>query len=262
MRPTLATRELELSLARQLVELRRARGWAQIELGRRVGISRSAVARVESGASPVRLTTYVALFEALGARPSFVVQPPFVEGPRRQADRMHALCSAYVRRRRESNGWLTAQEVGIGSDRSVGWIDVLSCHPGTRMIHVDEIKTRLDDIGRAQRSLDWYEREAWAAARRQGWRPRQVVGNLLVLATDENEALLEANRELFRQWLPIRASLLAVRIASCPSDWPAHERGLALIDPRNRRSAWLRPTRLDGRRTRNPYLDYRDAASR
>ncbi len=49
--------------------------------------------------------------------------------------------------------------------------------PRTRTLAVIEIKTQLDDLGQIERTLAWYEREAWAAARRLGWRPpRPLAG--------------------------------------------------------------------------------------
>src|SRR5688572_13846271 len=142
-------------------------------------MSQSSIARIESGvATRLPLAAYLAAFEALGARPRFELDTPFVDRPRRQADRVHALCSGYVRRRLEGDGWLVAQEVLIGSDRYVGWIDILAFDPPTSTVHVQEIKTTLPDLGHAQRSLGWYEREAWTAARHLGWRPDQVVSSM------------------------------------------------------------------------------------
>lgn len=263
MRIDLSTRQAELALARAIAMLRLDLRMTQRELAERAGMSQSAIARIESGVvTRLPLAAYLAVFEALGVRPRFELDAPFVDRPRRQADRVHALCSGYVRRRLESHGWLVAQEVLIGSERYVGWIDILAFHPPTSTAHIQEIKTRLPDIGQAQRSLGWYEREAWRAANGLGWRPRQVTSAMLVLASQENEATIRANRELLAQWLPLRAAALIERIRNCPPSWSRDERGLALIDPRDRRTTWLRPTSLEGRRTACPYADYRDAAGR
>jgi hypothetical protein len=154
-------------------------------------------------------------------------------------------------------GWETAGEVEIGGDRSRGWIDLLAFHPQHRLLLVIEVKTEIRDFGSIERTLGWYERESWAAARRLGWRPRTVLGCLLVMATEANEVRLGDNRAGLTNGFPIRATELE-RILANGSQPPRRARALAMIDPRSRRDRWLRPSRLDGRRTAAPYVDYAD----
>jgi hypothetical protein len=156
---------------------------------------------------------------------------------------------------------MVATEVEIGSDRSRGWIDVLAYHPETGVVLVIEVKTEIHDLGQIERTLGWYEREAWAAARRRTWRPTQVVGCLVLLMSDSNEKRLAENRLAFRDGFPIRARALN-SIMDQPSTPLVKGRGLAMIDPASRRSAWLRPTHLDGRRSPTRYRDYADFAGR
>ena len=47
-------------------------------------------------------------------------------------------------------------------------MDLLAWHPATGLLLVIEVKTELHDLGANERQLNWYEREAWAAARRLG----------------------------------------------------------------------------------------------
>jgi len=121
-----------------------------------------------------------------------------------------------------------------------------------------EVKTEIDDVGRIQRTLSWYEREAWVAARRLGWRTHNVRSSLLVLCSTENDARVRSNREILQQTFPARARELGRWLAE-PRD-PVPARGLAMIDPRSLRAEWLRPTVSDGRRSAAPYADYRAAA--
>jgi transcriptional regulator with XRE-family HTH domain len=45
------------TIGKQLKELRRSRGWRQIEVAERVGLSRSAVSNIESGSRALTLST-------------------------------------------------------------------------------------------------------------------------------------------------------------------------------------------------------------
>ena len=196
------------------------------------------------------------LLAAMGARLLVDVSPPFIANSR-QRDAVHARCSSHVARRLERAGWQVTTEVEIGGDRSRGWIDILAWHPVSGTLFVIEIKTELRDLGAIERSLGWYEREAWTAARRLGWRPTRVVGCLLLLATEAVELRITDNRPELARSFPTRARELANVVAGQFDGRPL-KRGLALIDPRSRRAAWLRPSRVDGRRTPAPYADYAD----
>jgi hypothetical protein len=127
---------------------------------------------------------------------------------------------------------------------------------------VIEVKTEIHDLGRIQRTLAWYERRALAVARDRGWVVRRSHGALLLLATDAVDARLRENRHLADEAFPGRAAGL-VALARDPSAAAAlMPRSLAMIDPLSRRRDWLRPTRLDGRRTRAPHEDYAAVARR
>lgn len=245
------------TIARAVFELRTSLGWTQAELGQRAGVSQPLVSAVESGRlGDLTFSTAVRLLDAMGARLTIAVDPPYLGARRFQLDAAHARCIGHVARRLEAVGWKVAREVEVGGDRSRGWIDVLAFHPATGLVLVIEVKTELHDLGQIERTLGWYEREAWAAARRQAWRPRRVVGTLLLLATEANDERIASNRDTLSTGFPIRAAALT----TCLSTGVAPDRGrsLALIDPRSKRRQWLRPARVDGRRSRSPYVDYAD----
>lgn len=181
-----------------------------------------------------------------------------VDGGRRR-DTAHALCSAYVQRRLEAAGWTVAREVRIESGRYIGWIDLLAFDEATGTLIVIEIKTRIDDVGAIERSMDWHIREAIGAAQRIGWHPERVTGWLLALASDEVDDQLRSNRSIYASSFPARASELSTALRD-PAGAPT--RGLALIDPHSRRRDWLIRTRADGRRSDAPYRDYADFMAR
>lgn len=235
-----------------------------------VGVSQSAISLIERGRLPgVSLRVLGGICEVLGIGAAWQLRPPWVAGARtpdhaapvrregRQQDAAHARCSAYVRRRLERLGWDVAQEVETVLGRTHGWIDILAFHAATGTLLIGELKTELHDVGELQRTVAWYEREAWAVARRFGWSPRRAVTCLFILATQENDARIAGIRELFAQAFPLRSRVLG-RWLEDPSGGLPRRRALVLIDPRSRKGAWVRGARVDGRRTPAPYVDYHD----
>ena len=204
------------------------------------------------------LATLAVLVETMGGRLRIEVDTPFLGDRRGQLDPAHARMSGYVARRLEGRGWKVASEVEVGVDRSRGWVDLLAFNPRTRLLLVIEFKTEIHDLGQIDRVIGWYEREAWAAARRFGWRPVAVTGCLLLLMTQGNDAAVRFNRESLRRLFPARAGALNEILESEAPIPPRGARALAMVDPRSKRRTWLRPTADDGRRAPAPYVDYAD----
>jgi transcriptional regulator with XRE-family HTH domain len=240
---------------------RLAAHWTQTELGRRLETTQSAVSRLETGAgSCLDIGLASAAFRLLGIRASVDSATIGLLGRREQRDFVHARCSSYSAARLRADQWEVCLEVEIGSGRYRGWIDLLAFRSIDGALFCGEIKTEIDDIGRIQRTLAWYGREAWGAALRLGWRPKSMTTGLLVLMSTENDARIQANRESLREAFPARAGDLAPWLATAGAIRPRN--ALAMIDPRSRRTDWLRPATSDGRRSAAPYRDYRDAAGR
>lgn len=256
-------RVLLVAMGRSIRAARRLLGITQRELSRRTGISQPHISAIERGrVSELTFTTAEILLRALGVVVTVRFDLPIVAGGLRQRDAVHARCVGYVRRRLERDGWEVRTEVEIAGGRSRGWIDVLAYHPVEHVLLIIEVKTEVADVGAIDRQLGWYEREAWAAARDFGWRPRAVTGALLVLATEENDSRIRANREVLAGGYELRAARLA-EFVHAPMTLPRRgARGLAMIDPSSRRRDWLRPTVSDGRRSPPPYRDYADAAAK
>ena len=258
---SIAAGELRQTAVRAVVAARMALGWSQRRLARVAGLSQSFVSRFERGEpTAVTVDSVARLFDALGIRAELRTELPVVNGDRRQADAVHAWACGYVGRRLSRLGWDVRHEVEIGTGRFRGWIDVLGYRPGDRSLLINECKTDIVDVGAIQRATSWYEREAWAAARRFGWRPVRSVVALLLLDSAEVEARLRTNRQLFESSFPDRAAQMAPWVERPGAHPPAH--CLALIDPGSRGRRWLRPSRLDGRRAPSRYAGYADAAGR
>jgi len=251
-----ADRHILIRLGGIVHELRLAIGWSQRELAPRAGVSQSLVSAIENGRlRTLTFATASRLLEAMGARLIVDAARPFLGDRQLQREPAHARCSTYVASRLERSGWQVATEVEVGGDRSRGWIDLLVWNPTTGDTLVIEIKTELRDLGSVQRSLGWYEREALGAARRLGWRPRRVASWLLLLATDANDAAMGDNRRSLDQAFPVRARAMQATMDGSTEPM-TRARGLAMIDPLSRTRRWLRPTRIDGRRTPASHADY------
>jgi hypothetical protein len=252
---------LAATAVRSVIEARAALGWSQRELAKRAGTSPSFVSRFERHArQAVTLEATERLFEALGIRSELRVELPVVHGDRRQVDAVHAWGCGYVGRRLAGLGWDVRHEVEVGSGRFRGWIDVMAFRALDRSLLTSEIKTDLPDIGGLQRTTGWYEREAWVAARRFGWRPVRQVLTVLALDSADVEARIGANSALLAASFPGRAAALASWLEAPGSQPPG--RCLALIDPASRARRWLRPSRVDGRRSSSRYVNYAEAADR
>jgi transcriptional regulator with XRE-family HTH domain len=261
--PTPKSRDdrLGLVIGRACRDVREAIGWSQRELERRTGHSQSKIARFESGdVRHLDLELADDVLRELGIRLRIDRPELGLSDRNRQRDGVHAWCCGYAGRRLAADGWTVRHEVEVGTGRTRGWIDLLAYREVDGALFCPELKTEIHDAGAIQRTLAWYEREAWDAARRVGWRPRRMTSALLVLATSENDGRPLGNQELLRQAFPGDAPALWRWLSERTAAMPP--RSIAMIDPHSRRSVWLRPTRSDGRRSPAPYRNYADAAQR
>jgi transcriptional regulator with XRE-family HTH domain len=226
-------------------------GTTQIAIARALEISRSHYAAIESGRANPSLALVDRIAEVLGVRLDLVARPIMIVPGARVRDALHACCSGYVARRLVADGWVVRREVPIEDGRLRGWIDILAYDPSSGTVLVIEVKTGIEDVGRLERQIGWYER-AVASAIPPEWQPRSLASWVLILATAEADQAILQHGDILSTAFPTRA--LAMRDVLTGVSVPAN-RGLALIDPRSRRRDWLIATRTDGRRTPIPYQD-------
>jgi len=246
-----------MSFGRACLDTRVSLDVSRAELARRVGVSARYMARIERGEANPSLRLVDRIADALGLDISLDIRRPIFLNARVR-DAVHARCSAYVDRRVRGLGWARAREIEVVHGRSHGWIDLLAFDQRTGTLLIIEVKTRLDDLGGLERQLGWYERMAWQAARRLGWRPVRIVSCVLALASAEVERVVRSHRDLLRVAFPMRALQIADLLVRPDTDFRG--RGFALIDPSSRRRDWVIRTSIDGRRSRLPFRDYADAA--
>lgn len=232
---------------------------SQRALADAIGVSRGYIANVESGRANPSLDQAERIAAALGLEVELVTRGPLFVSERRASDVVHARCSGYVDRRLRGLGWQTAREVELTEGRAHGWIDLLAFDPRTGTLLIIELKTRLEDLGAVERQLGWYARLGGSAAQRLDWRPRRIVTWLLCLASDEVETSIRLQRDVIDIAFPVRASTMSEIARGEAVDL---RRGIALVDPSNRRAEWLIRTRLDGRRSPARYAGYSSVPGR
>lgn len=244
---------LRIEVSRWCRETRLALDIPLQQLADAVGISRSHLADIEAGRANPTLDIVDRLGHALDTEFKLIGRVPIlVGGGPTERDVVHARCSGYAGRRLTGHGLEIVREAALVDGRARGWIDLLAFDRRSGTLLVVEVKTSLDDVGRLERQIGWYERLAPFAAAEVGWDVRRTVAWTLLLATAAADAAIARQGPTLRQAFPVRATAMLAGLRD--GDLP-RGRGLALIDPRSKRRDWLLLSRSDGRRAPAPYPD-------
>jgi transcriptional regulator with XRE-family HTH domain len=209
-------------------QVRRSRGWRQMDLAERSGASQATVSRVERGhittLSIGRVRTIAA---ALDIRVDVV--PRWRGGDLdRLLNRRHSQLHESVARafRTRWPAWNLVPEASFSIYGERGVIDLLGWHPGRRSVLVIELKTDIVDVNELLGALDRKRRLARQVAAGRDWDPRVVSALLIVAAGRTNRRhvrdhadtialALPDGRGTMERWL---AGAVGV-VASC-SFWP------------------------------------------
>jgi transcriptional regulator with XRE-family HTH domain len=177
--------------------LRHRRGWRQIDLAVRAGVSASLVSLLEGGrADRLSVLAIRAITRALGITLRWDV------GYRRAEldllrDRHHAAIAEWLAGFLTRLGWQVAAEVSFNQYGDRGRIDLLAYEPVSRTLLVIEIKTAIADIQELLGGINVKVRVAGVPANRLGWRPARVIPMLVVAETTTNRRRLVAHARLF-----------------------------------------------------------------
>lgn len=197
-----------VQVGRTLRTIRLRAGKRQQDVATIAGVSRSFVAKVESGAiDSIDLGRIDAVCRALGAVLDLRVR---WRGERldRLLDEAHAaLVEVMVRMLRDA-GWTTVVEQSFSEFGERGSIDVFAWHPSFLAVLVVEVKTLIAD---AQETFGRHDRKVRLApklAADRGWTCRQV-GRLLVVAdTSTNRRHVASLGSSFHATYPFRGKPL------------------------------------------------------
>lgn len=261
-RLALGRRGFAPQLADVVRDARRLTGLTQRDLADRAHTSQASIWRIERGIGPhLDLLVVERVLAALGILASLDLDARHLADRRRQLDGVHPRLNGYVARRLARLGWQTASEVPLGGGVPRGWIDTFAYRPSDRALLVEETKSDLPDVGALQRSLTFYEREAWAVARARGWNPRRSAVVVVVLDTAAVARRIADSRDTLARAFPTPVGQLATWLGDPAGEGP---RGWTMVaaDPAVRGATWLRPTLLESRRRQPAYADYADAAGR
>lgn len=168
-------------LGRTIRVLRQRRGWRQEDLGRRCGLSRSAISDIERGrADRYTIASIRQVLRALDADGELAVRWGAPGDLDRLLDRDHALLVRTWAEAHRRHGWEVWPEASFSVYGERGRIDLLAFHPPTGILEVSEMKTGIWDVQDTIGRLDVKVRLARGVAAERGWDVRDVVGALVV----------------------------------------------------------------------------------
>lgn len=168
-------------LGRTIRVLRQRRGWRQDDLGKRCGLSRSAVSDIERGrADRYTIASVRRVLRALDADGEITVRWGAPGDLDRLLDRDHALLVQTWAEQHRRHGWEVWPEASFSVYGERGRIDLLAFHPSTGTLEVAEMKTGIWNLQDTLGRLDAKVRLAQVVAAERGWDVRKVVGALVI----------------------------------------------------------------------------------
>jgi transcriptional regulator with XRE-family HTH domain len=168
-------------IGRTIRVLRQRRGWRQVDLAERAGVSDSAISDMERGhVDRYTLATVRDVFRALNARADVFATWGGHGDLDRLLDADHATLVEGWAGLHLDAGWEIWSEASYSIYGERGRIDLLSFHPAARVLEVTECKTGIWDLQDTTGRLDVKVRLAPQVARSRGWEAERVVGALVI----------------------------------------------------------------------------------
>lgn len=184
--------------------MRLKRGWRQVDLAAKAGVSQATVWRVESGQIPeMTLAVLRRLAAVLEIRLELLPRGRGAELDRVLSARHSALHESVARAlAHDFPDWMMASEVSFSIWGERGVIDLLLWHPGRRALLIIEFKTELVDVGALLGTMDRRRRLARQIVKDRGWYPRTVSTWVIVAASRTNARRIAEHRTVLRTAFP------------------------------------------------------------
>jgi transcriptional regulator with XRE-family HTH domain len=159
---------------------RHRRGWRLVDLAAAAGVGAGVCGLLERGeVERLSVRTARAVAAAVGLPLNWDVG-----WQRQEIDRLldadHSTLAVHLTRRLEPHGWIVRSEVSFNHYGDRGRIDLLTYHPGARVLLVIEIKTAIVDGGELLGTLDVKTRVAPTLMRTLGWQPLHVIPAIIL----------------------------------------------------------------------------------
>jgi len=213
-------------------ELRLRRRWTQSDLGARVGVPRSVIGRIESGAiSNVPFGRLVAVADALDGRLDLDFRWRG-EALDRLVDERHAAIVDGLVGLFRSARWEVAVEVTFSIFGERGSIDVFAWHPVRHVVAVNEVKASVGEAGNTVLGVDRKSRLAPKIAQDRGWTCRGVARFLVIADGSTSRDRIGRHADTFRTAFPAGGRECLAYIKDPIGEPPS---GILFLAPRNAR---------------------------
>lgn len=213
---------------RSIRTLRQRRGWRQVDLAERAGLSRSVIGRIEIGqAERIALGDLEAVTRALDGQLGLDFRWRGEQLDRLIDERHAALVDRTVAIYRSAR-WDVAVEATFSIFGERGSVDVFACHPVARVVAVNEIKASIGDAGNTVIGVDRKSRLAPQIAEGRGWPCRGVARFLVVADGSTSRDRIARHADTFRTAFPAgtRECLAWIRNPTGPPP-----RGIIFVPP-------------------------------
>jgi transcriptional regulator with XRE-family HTH domain len=194
----------DFRLGSAIRQVRRSRGWRQVDLAERSGASQATVSRIERGhITTLSVGRVRTIAHALDIRVDVV--PRWRGGDldrllnRRQSKLHESVARAF---RSRWPAWNVVPEASFSIYGERGVIDVLGWHPGRRSVLVIELKTDIVDVNELLGTLDRKRRLARQVAVGRGWDALVVSAWLVVAAGRSNRRRVGDDADMIALALP------------------------------------------------------------
>lgn len=183
---------------------RTKRGWRQVDLAARAGVSQATVWRVERGHVPeMTLAALRCVAAALEIRLELLPRGRGAELDRLLSTRHSALHESVAwALAHDFPEWTMASEVSFSIWGERGVIDLLLWHPGRRALLIIEFKTELVDVGDLLGTTDRRRRLAREIVEPRGWFPKTVSTWVIFSASRTNSRRIAQHRTVLRTAFP------------------------------------------------------------